>query len=106
MFKSLKRAIYQIIARVARLDRLDAGTIEGTTDQEEGCEVCKDICALMAELTVEHPDDDPTTARNRLKDHTRAHPRRTEFEEHLAASAEDADNPDDAAFFRHLYTVH
>jgi hypothetical protein len=70
----------------------------------EDDEIGEALMDIMAALACEYPGDDQATLTNRLKERLRVHPRRTEFEAHLAAAIPGA-NPDDRAFFRRLLST-
>ena len=67
----------------------------------EDDEIGEALFDLMAALTREHPGADATTMTDLLKERIRVHPRRAEFEAHLAAALPRADSKD-RAFFRRL----
>ena len=80
-------------------------------DDEECCEVGEAFLEFMVEVAREAPPGtDPLTRTDRLRERLRAHPRRAEFEDHLAAVqaklAATGEYHDMALFERLLNTAH
>jgi hypothetical protein len=72
-------------------------------EDDEDCEIGEAFLRFMVEVAREAPSGtDPLTRADRLRERLRAHPRRAEFEDHLAAvhaKLAAADEHHDMAFF-------